>query len=277
MLSGPGNELCLADLPGFFQHYFGPPEGIQLLLSQEVAGVQIEDLRASATEALSGALSKFGATRDKEWKLVLRQLIKLGANIHNEHEDHKAYYPDVISTQLNQLLDWCLDPWKSKALIDEWLQILSEEAVDLATYISTELELRTKGPRAIYWCNGHQTKLRQFVFSTTEPVGIHFEWWIDPELPAALVLEEFKNIGLGEHECEDALEEDYWPCGDSWSGCCNRCGTFLWASEPLPKSYRTRLELAEKRFQARERRKAVKYHKIQGFTDRRRMPGAWIE
>lgn len=291
MLSGPSTPLervarlgcrehnspvpCqLSHLLGFFEYYFGPPAGIIMLLDQGVDGVTTADVQDTATEALSGALSKYGSTCDPEWKPILRRLVRIGAELHRlAHSPHPRLDPP--ETPLNQLVQWFHDALESESFFDQWLVILAEEAHNVEEYVRVESEIRARHSVQHYHrSNGPRFTPYQLHFSISPP-SIRFKWWMDPLSPAAEVLEEFKNIGpLSFPESVDELEGYFWPCDLEWwdFSCRGGFGSFYFEDEPEYIAWR---KLLDKRFQRREERKLAKYYKSLGYRGRREMPGAW--
>ncbi|KAL3472535.1 hypothetical protein BJX99DRAFT_235317 [Aspergillus californicus] len=274
LLSGPHSDFHLANLPGFFQYYFGPPAGIKLLLDREIVGIEPPDIQASATEALLGSLSKYGASQNPEWKPILGRLVRMGADIHHLSSNEYSVNLDwhAPGTPLNRLLDWFHDALESKYFLDEWLAILADAGRNVEQYVMNESEIRAKcGIPVVYVSHGPRFHPRRFMFSTNPP-AIWFEWWIDPLSSAVEVLEEYKNLGPLQSfdDGDDELEGNgYWPCSLEW------WEQFVGPLDPDFEVKSRRKALVDERFRRRERRKEAKYYKALGFRDRRRMPGAW--
>lgn len=109
-MSGPDSEFHPQDLAGLFEHYFGPSAGIKPLLDQEIVGVETSEIQATATEALVGALTKYSASCDPEWKPTLQQLVRLGAYIHWQSTIRQPVFGwDFPVTQFNNLVKWFYD------------------------------------------------------------------------------------------------------------------------------------------------------------------------
>jgi hypothetical protein len=240
---------------------------MKLLLDQEIVGVETGDIQATATEALVGALTKYSASCDPEWKPILQQLVRLGADVHRQSTvEQPGFGWHVPTTPLNNLVEWFYDAVESKYFIDEWLTILANEGKNIEEYISAEFEIRTRYTPVIYMSNGPRFHGRQFKFSTAPP-SIWFEWWTDPLSPAADVLEQFKNLGPCNSEDFYDLKRGIWQCYPGW-------WEYSWNKDP---EYQRRKKLINERFQRRERNKAAKYYKAMGYKNQTQtqMPGAW--
>ena len=190
------------DLGTFLQNYAGPAEGVDLLISMDILCIEGDSWLSWLL--LGNALGLIG--KFPEWESIVRRLLRGGvdpharfprasSNLRFEDEEPNALVNGVfIATPLDELFESTDSPVEARMVAQRWLEILKSEGHDVRTYLEKEKTLH--GPQLYITfsreCNKDET-LRQMVFEMeTDPPGVYWDWWVDPQSSAALVLEEFK-------------------------------------------------------------------------------------
>jgi len=96
------------------------------------------------------------------------------------------YTPEAL---LHCLLCYCIDPEESRALSDEWLDVISSLGVD------TDDCLKGLTP-GMTWSIGQEDSLfeRQVVISLENTPRLYWDWMIDTQEPVSLVCDEFTPV-----------------------------------------------------------------------------------
>ena len=201
------------------------------------------------------------------WKRLIRRLVRLGANIHAT-----VYYGKTI---LESLMSEISHPFDSKYWGDIFLEALSEVGVDVFEYLKREVGFYNR----MHFLFAPWGMQRLCIISLEEPLGVSWDWWIDPEGPAFDVLEEFKYIGSLRprwrySEDWDRWSASYWPyCLPYWDVCMKRVKGGIASREEHRIS-----RIFSERFARRQNAKAAKLAKAQGlYFKGPRMPGAWVD
>jgi hypothetical protein len=204
-----------------------------------------------------------------QWKLAIRRLIKLGSDIHQQADTNRLRL-------LYEILAIARSPFDSQNLFDIWLDILLSSDVDVARYLKIELKFHDEASHLI---EDLESRPRHMIFDISGRPRVYWDWWIDPQSPAYEVLEEFKNFGPAAHN----------PCENSWlatEGYEENAPYFYYqmyerlVSKDATIYYVEKPEhiVAQRRFEKRMHKKAVKLAKAQGLCMKvHRIPGAWIE
>ena len=252
-------DLSDFDISMWFRDYDGPPEGAELILSQDLAQYWIRS--ADKTDPLYPALAsvlRLYAKDSRSWEPVVRTLIRHGADlhapVHRSLRDPDQYkYPCPVAqygTPLDELFMYTLDPLEGESAADCWLQILASEGLDTLAYLEMESALH---PRPIqlthpsYLTVGYDNE-RQLIFDLGAHPSVAWDWWINPSSTTYLLREEFKIMALSRRDSWLVMQpwREVWPIRyPAWFG-----------DVPLESRYRRFQELAEARSTRRQDKKA---------------------
>lgn len=187
------------------------------------------------------------------WKSAIKTLVVMGAHLFG---GCPSLLDDIVLLAQN--------PFDSVELGTEWLDILRDAGVDIVQYLRMEFEMHKHNPdiRPAY-TRPHDTlcKKRQ-VITSNGTTRVSWDWFIDPKARAYELLNEFK--------CVDWFN-------DSFNGCRKPLFEIKY---PKWLEYEEAVEaqrLAEARFARRQRKKAWKLARAQGFRKGPKVPGAWID
>lgn len=261
--------------------------------------------------ALGSALKKYGSfftghsvfrahSEDPllaDWESLIRRLLQIGVDIHAPVPRGRYIKPDSYpctlspyGTPLDELFGATRTAGEAKDAADAWLQILSTEGIDVLTYLEKEKALHDTQP--IFTCHHRRwdyepLKPRQLVFSLGEAPSVYADWWIDPESPASLIRQEFRDMNiittehsvylgvyLGLQEYSNSGWNLTWPIRlPRWS---NALEPDEWRVED--HAAWTRLnQRAQERADRRWHKKARKAAWMNGSQAQSSMPGAWPE
>ena len=277
------DHVTVDDISRFFYlGYGGPPEGVDLILSQGICADDTNCGDQAIITPLHNALRFYGLG-DKTWIPFIRRMLRERLDIHARRPSERMIhgFPSAILTPLDHLLIHTSHPSDGNLVAMDWLTILEEEGYDVVEYLQEEIALH----RAQQMCTTDKCLFvpRKLVFHTGDLPSVSWEWWIDPLSAASLVRSEFKHLNYHciDHDGCDTFshlwERDrFWPFGyPAWSS----------AFEPhiLPERYpdwvlwQQRVELNQTRVDRREKKKRVKLARAQGIFRPYHMPGTWVE
>jgi hypothetical protein len=203
------------------------------------------------------------------WKMAIGKLIKLGADIHQQVDTTRPRL-------LYELLAIARHPFDSQNLFDLWMQILWFSDIDIARYLTTEWNFYHKESHFI---EDLENRPRHIIFDISGRPRVYWDWWIDPRSPAYEVLQEFRNFGPAVHDisqnsfhCTEGHDENapffYYQLYEKFV---SKDATIYYVEKPEHLA-------AQRRFEKRMHKKAVKLAKAQGLCMKvPRLPGAWIE
>lgn len=147
----------------------------------------INDDEMEAYPPLAGVLRNFGYSKNKHWKPILRRLVCKGANLHSRLPNG--------DTPLDQLLMWTRYPNDSQFVADEWLEILASAHVDVSSTFEQKSKFHPGNPPLASRSDAVRIRQRRLVFQSGPTPKVHWEWWTNPDGPASLVLNEFRDFG----------------------------------------------------------------------------------
>ncbi|KAL9024162.1 MAG: hypothetical protein Q9196_006721, partial [Gyalolechia fulgens] len=141
VLAKSQDDFSESDISQFFQLYLGPPEGAELMLSQEM--VQLKLLHADSDQPpfppLATALREYGAGMT-QWEPLIRRLIRNGVDLHAvvprkdlelcRWSTKRGCYPCAISedgTPLDELFAWTNLVFEAESAGKGWVQMLADE------------------------------------------------------------------------------------------------------------------------------------------------------
>lgn len=241
-----------------------PPQVFEYLLNQELVEICVKDFENwECLYILGMLLEKFGATQSEVWKRLIKKFVRMGVNYYD--------YSYRTSSLIDHCFLRCRDPIKSRAVADEWLEILSSTGVDLHDYLQMEMTRHPMKPPRI--CQSHYVDdRRRLIFSLEGTPTVHWEWWVHPREPGSLVVSEFGDLGRL-MASDNSYSHNEWPYSrPDWLDYYQRC-------EDDSKV----LKQANNRFERRMQKRAIKQYKAMGLESRKetysapRVPGAWIE
>ena len=291
VLAESQDDFSASDISQFFERYMGPPEGAELMLSQEI--VQLKLLHTDSDQTpfppLATALRMYGAGMP-QWEPLIRRLIRNGADLHavvprNDLRfcrwfTKQAGYPCAISedgTPLDELFMWTESVFEAESAGKGWVQMLADEGIDVRAYLDEEESLH-KTPYQLTYPSaplaGYENP-RQLVFDLGLNLIVSWDWWIDPGSSTHMLRKELRNMNL--FVADWSLKSDGWE---------NRWPFHYppWADgyEPWPATnaaypgWKRIRSLADKRAHKRTRKKAIRLAQAQGLKWSNTVPGAWI-
>ncbi len=200
-------DLSAFDISMWFREYEGPPEGAELILSQDLARYDI--CSADDSDPLYPALAsilRLYAQAPESWESVIRTLIRHGVDVHAPVRrdlsflDQSEYLCPVAryGTPLDELFMYTLDPSEGQAAANGWLQILASEGHDISVYLETESALHTRPMQLTYpshrpW--GYDNP-RKPIFDLGARLSVYWDWWISPSSSTFLLREKFKTLAI---------------------------------------------------------------------------------
>jgi len=209
------------------------------------------------------------------WKMAIGRLINIGADPH----DARIYSKSTMTTFLDDIIRIGHHVLDSRAIIQEWFDILRRAGVDVVEYLRVEIEIHggesysfNSGPRGILHVE----------LAIGDNQEVTCDLCFDPESNAFNVLHEFRYYGPWMHHTFEVDDENYnWPyCypkwifnsyGNPWVNLAD--GTY----GPDPAAGPT-ARLVKERFERRAYKKAMKLARIQGIIHKGpKIPGAWID
>ena len=218
-------------------------------------------------EGLRDDMARGSPEAINHWKLALRKLIRIGADI------NKVYYYEWDHMTLPRVIMSMTDhPLDSKALGDEWIDVLRGAGVNVSQYLSMELGLQDISfgnfeARFEAWDGPRLRKI-----SVGGRPEISLDWYIAPEGEAFDSLYEFRYFGPG-LRYHGGLEPATWPYSHPfWHAYADRVERG-WATEVQIRV----VKLLEDRLERRQYKKAMKLARIQGLHKGPKIPGSWID
>ncbi len=260
--------------------HFSPPQAFEYLLNQDLVEVCIKDFENRERLTLLGKLlEKFGATRGEDWKRLIRRFVRMDVDLYQA--------ADGQPTPIDCCFSRCWDPTESRAVADEWLEILSSSGINVRDYLQMEMRRHPMKPPLIRWQYRCVDDRRRLIFSLDGTPTVRWEWWVDPREPGSLVCSEFGDLGRTAGD-GDFFTPNVWPYGRPYWLTCDQCVSrghnFYFPGDGSNNFERAKvLKQANNRFERRMQKRAIKQRKAMGLESRRetyrgpRVPGAWIE
>ena len=262
--------LSISDISNFFRDYQGSLERVEFILSQDTIKYEIDCSNEACFPPLATALRSYIGL-PSEISLI-QNLIRRGVDL---HAPVRYLAVDSYSTPLDELFSTTTTPYEARVKADDWLQILSSEGYDVLAYLQEERHLHIIQEHSINpnWNLGLADTPRRLVFELKNKPSVHWEWWIDPESPAFLLFEEFKQLN-STSPCSIRVWfswEERWPFEyPAWS---KRQSSMPWREwKRVKQSLRQR---AQERANRRLEKTARKLAQAQGIKWRSHIPGAW--
>ena len=162
------------------------------------------------------------------------------------------------------------------------LEILSDDGFDVEQYLGKEMrphgaQFQFLEPRMVFIQEqGTELFARRLVFHFGGRPGVPWDWWIDPNLPACLVRQEFRHMKL----CAPHLHKE---CGWGWrehwpfrysKGDDHHLPLHMKSTECV--GWQRSQKLAQSRYDHCAKEKAIQFARIQGIYHQPRVTGAWI-
>lgn len=284
LLAGCQEELSAFDISMWFEDYDGPPEGAEIMLSQDLARYYISS--ADDGDLLYPALASILRVSAKDfgpWESIIRTLVRSGTNVHAPVRRRLSYldqsqYPCPLAqygTPLDELFMETLDPWQGQAAANSWLQILASEGHDILVYLREESDLHIRPMQLThpsYHHPGYDNE-RKLVFDLGPRPSVTWDWWINPRSPAFLLRQEFKLMAISAPDWFLIARpwKDSWPIRHPiWSELHQSYG-----NADSCKRREKLLKLAGMRTAKRLAKKAQKSGRPQIYEEPRKVPGAW--
>lgn len=269
-------------LPTTIAHWYsGPPEGADLMLSldlfevngsEEWTGLYVYPL-------LTIVLDEYANI--PIWESFIRRLLKSDIDLHATIPGRlptsicESYYDFLLrwvshGTPLDQLLGNTETPYEGHVKAQWWLRILESEGYDARIYLEEEMALHASHSYFMFGAfKNFRGPRRQMRFELEkEPPELHWDWWIDPNSPAFLILEEFKwmNGANENYHYEDFSWPTFWPFDvlNKWDP--------LRSDDNERSAAVQRKRLCAERWRRKQRKKEAKAN---GYRDTYRMPGSW--
>lgn len=285
LLAQAQEDLSAFDVSMWFQEYDGPPEGAELILSQDLTQCYIcpPDDGDPLYPALASTLRLY-AIDPKPWEPVIRTLIRHGADVHapvrrNLSDLDQSEYTCPLAqygTPLDELFIYTSNPLEGQAAARGWLQILASEGQDISVYLETESALHVRPMQLThpsYRTMGYVNE-RKLIFDFEERPSVSWDWWISPSSSALLLREEFKLMALTPPDwmlITDSWKKA-WPIRyPVWSERHQSNGEDLSCSR-----YESFLDMAKARSAKRLAKKARKTSRAEKHEGSRKVPGAWL-
>ena len=280
LLAEKQEDLSAFDISCYFQHYHGPPEAIELILSvypaQYDSRSQDDDLGQLYYPSLAAAL-KLYARDPSIWERILRKLIRRGADLHapvrrNPKDVKEIGYPCLLSeygTPLDELFTSNRDQEAAKRAADGWLQILASEGYNASSYLKRENMSRAQDMQFTHASISGYDLPRLLFFELGDYPTVFWDWWIDPASSTFRLREEFKCLVTTPPDWRRIGEpwKEHWPfVFPKWSE----------LHEESVYSQGKALQLhADDRAVRRFRKKKAKLTRAHRAQSQQNVPGAW--
>lgn len=160
---------------------------------------------------------------------------------------------------------------------DDWLRLLASVGVDVQDYLRHEEQVQYE----IGDPPGTDSYRRRVLkFDLTERPRVWSEFWSDPQGPAYLVIEEYKNFPHpGEFLISDLYDDsEQWPFALVYgrrrvqlNRPAREIETDEFVSDPVA------VALIQNRFNRRQDQKAARKHKLEQKAKTATIPGAWVD
>jgi len=206
------------------------------------------------------------------WKMAIRRLISLGADIHKSFGDKYTF--------LDAIMDLADTPFESADLGSEWLGLLAEAGIDVVAYLRIERAIHFEGLNTLpkIRMSGRHLRERVLIISEEgERMGVRTDWAMDSQSKAFEVLHEFRHFGPMHHskrsDCWEPEVMYNWPyLYPRWQSYVDsvHLGT-------MENELRAVTELSARRYEQRWQKKAVRHLRTQGIKKDPKVPGAWID
>ena len=177
-------DLSEFDISKWFHRYKGPPEGAELILSQDLARLYIRfcDKNDPLYPALASILRLY-AKDSKSWEPVVRTLVRCGADVHARVRRDLTYldqseYDDPLDeygTPLDELFIYTLGPFEGQVAANGWLQILASDGHDVSTYLERESALHKRPMQLTH------PSYRTVRYENEQKLV--FDWGVSPTVP----------------------------------------------------------------------------------------------
>lgn len=291
-------------------NYRGPPQGVELILSQQYElengpgqGVALDSAHYFAT-----AVRNYG-TGNTAWEPLVRKFIRKGVDMHARvtrgwipnseldcilanipSSDDLSDAPDRFpygfryGTPLDELFRLSHYPSESKESADAWFQILSSEGIDVQAYLMEEVALHA-AQNQLTWEEFGGNRCRRLCYETEESPSVWWEWYPSPSSRIPLVQAEYRQISFDLDYWKLGIKlpvswQDRWPFDHpKWSNDPRMwvaSQSDFWDWEPSPE--RQRLDsLAQERAERRFTKRVRKLARGQEWRTRSQMPGTWVE
>lgn len=285
LLTQHQEDLSTLDISMWFREYDGPPEGAELILSQDLAQHYIysADDRDPLYPALASVLRLY-AIDPKPWEPIIRTVLRYGADIHapvrrNMRDLNQSEYLCPVAqygTPLDELFTYTLNPFEGQAAASGWLQILASEGHDISVYLETESALHI---RPIQLTQPSHRPMgddidRKLVFSLGPRPSVSWDWWISPRSSTFLLREEYRLMAITQPDILLIAKswKEAWPIRyPAWTQCHHSYGE----TQPASLPYKIFLDLTEARSAKRLAKKARKTARYQNSKGSHKVPGAW--
>ena len=216
LLAQAQEHFSASDVIKCAERYFGPPLGVELLLSRELEDDADDAAQSSASGSdhiFATALRHFGAG-NRAWEALIRKLIRKAVDVHSRVNQYRINYYDlnapfvygpsdardswIYGTPLDELF---AERFKNpaagcRASADAWLQILSSEGFDVQAYLKEEVAIHAAQTQ-LTWISDLVPELcRQLCFETGENPCVWWEWQPHPLSRILLAQTEYRQITL---------------------------------------------------------------------------------
>ena len=273
------DHITVDDISRFFSiGYGGPPEGVDLVLSQATCADEMNRGEQTSFTLLHNALRFYGCG-NKDWIPSIRKLLRERVDIHapRPSEGRICGLSSAILTPLDYLLLHTSHPSDGDLVAKDWLTILQEERYDVVAYLQEELALHRA--QQMFTADECQIVARKLVFHIGDPLAVSWDWWVDPLSDASLVRSEFRNLNFhcgtsdGYYTVSCLWKWDkLWPFGyTAWSQDFDLYGNPDWVW------WLQRADLHQTRVARRAKKKQLKLARAQGTYRPNHVPGAWVD
>ena len=284
--------------------YHGPPQGVELILSQqyELENGPAQGVALDTAHYFATAVRNYGEG-NRAWETLVRTFIRKGVDMHarvtrgwipnieldgiltyNLSNDF-SYDPDrfLYGTPLDELFRHSQDPSESKESADAWFQILSSEGIDVQAYLMEEVAIHS-AQNQMTWADNNY-RCRRLCYETGATPSVWCEWCPSPSSRIPLVQAEYRQISFDLDDWELGTHlpvswQERWPFDHpKWSDDprmweAPQSGDWGWE----PSLERQRLDLlAQERAERRFTKRVRKLARGQERRTRSQMPGTWVE
>lgn len=284
LLARAQENLTAYDISMWFREYDGPPEGAEIILSQDLSQYYIssKDDGDPLCPALASVLRSY-AKDPGPWEPLIRTLIRYGADFHAlvrrklKYLDQSEYLCPLseYGTPLDELFTHTFTPFEGQTAANGWLHILQSEGYDISAYLNKDSDLHVESMQLTYPSHptvAYETE-RKLVFDLRNRPTVSWDWWISPSSSTSLLREEFRLMGMT--PLPDGLLiarswKDAWPIRcPAWSELHQSYGDVV-----SRERYKKLLDLTNERAAKREMKKARKSARTQKHKGPRKVP-AW--
>ena len=285
LLARSQEDVSEIDISRFVQEYRGPPEGMELILSEYPVQYDMrstDDGNCSIYPTLAAILRAY-AENPSPWEPVLRALVRRGADLHapvrrDRGDMDQIGYPCHMAeygTPLDELFRWNRDSVASRTAADGWLRILADEGHDPSAYLKKEFIWLAEDmhfTHASISSVGYDSP-RKLFFRLGDCPSVFWKWWIDPTSSTSLLREEFECLITTSPEWLKVSRgwKEQWPFTyPEWF----KLHQGYKKGEQLSHC-KEMLKAADKRANRRINARAARSAQAQRSGRSRRVPGAW--